>query len=171
MLPPRGLSATKVIFWLRLSVQMRSPPAITAASLKRGKRCWKSWQGMNQRSHPFLVRGAITKRCCEAQIASSSYSSRLRRGKHYWRSWQGMNQRSLFLMLRGAIASSNCSSRLRRGKRCGQSWEGMNERSLFLILQGAIALGNYSSRWRRPSLFSEALRQHSDLLWSLCKLS
>ena len=118
MLPPRGLSATKVIFWLRLSVQMRSPPAITAASLKRGKRCWKSWQGMNQRSHPFLVRGAITKRCCEAQIASSSYSSRLRRGKHYWRSWQGMNQRSLFLMLRGAIASSNCSSRLRRGKRC-----------------------------------------------------
>jgi hypothetical protein len=51
----------------------------------------ETWQalleklGVNERSHPFIVRGAIT---------SSSYSSRLRRGKRCWKSWEGMNKRS-----------------------------------------------------------------------------
>ncbi len=84
----------------------------------------------------------------------------------------GGNESSIAsVILRGAIASSSYSSRLRCGKRCWRSWERMNERSLVLILPSAIASSNYSSRLRRPSLFSEALRQPSDLLRSLCKLS
>jgi len=40
----------------------------------------ESWEGMNERSHPFILRGAS---------ASSNYNSRLRHGKRWWKSWQG----------------------------------------------------------------------------------